>query len=61
WVEKGEIDVTRLVSEEAFTEIQQAFTHLETRYLKPVYEYFAGKYDYGSLNYVSAFLRQDEK
>ncbi|MFP4194916.1 MAG: helix-turn-helix domain-containing protein [Desulfobacterales bacterium] len=61
WVEKGEIDVTRLVSEEAFAEIQKAFAGLQTQYLKPVYEYFDGKYDYASLNYVAAFLRRDGK
>ncbi|MCF8110014.1 MAG: helix-turn-helix domain-containing protein [Desulfobacteraceae bacterium] len=61
WVEKGEIDITRLVSGETFAEIQEAFNHLETPYLKPVYEYFAGKHDYGSLKYVAAFLSRDKK
>ncbi|MFP4531953.1 MAG: helix-turn-helix domain-containing protein [Desulfobacterales bacterium] len=57
-VEAGEIDISRLVSQAALDEIDAAFKQLETNYLKPVYEFFAEKYDYGTLKYAAAFIRQ---
>jgi len=59
WVEQGEIEVTRLVAEEALAEITAAFTALETTYLKPVYEWFAEKYDYATLKFAAAYLQQE--
>ncbi|MFO7930313.1 MAG: helix-turn-helix domain-containing protein, partial [Desulfosalsimonas sp.] len=61
WIEKGEIDVTRLVSEKSLEEIEEAFKSLETQYLRPVHEFFSGKYDYGTLNFAAAFLKQGDK
>ncbi|MFP4158540.1 MAG: helix-turn-helix domain-containing protein [Desulfobacterales bacterium] len=61
WVEKGEIEVTSLVSEKSLEEIAEAFKSLETSYLRPVHEFFSGKYDYGTLNFAAAFLKQGEK
>ncbi|MGM0786781.1 MAG: helix-turn-helix domain-containing protein [Thermodesulfobacteriota bacterium] len=61
WVEKGEIEVTSLVSEKSLEEIAEAFKSLETSYLRPVHEFFAGKYDYGTLNFAAAFLKQGDK
>jgi uncharacterized protein YpbB len=58
WVEQGEIDISRLLSQAALDEIAAAFKQLETSYLKPVYEYLAEKYDYGTLKYGAAFIRR---
>ena len=57
WVEQGEIDISRLVSQAALDEITAAFKQLETNYLKPVYEYLSEKYDYGTLKFAAAFIR----
>ncbi|MBS3756211.1 MAG: AAA family ATPase [Desulfobacterales bacterium] len=61
WVRQGELDIARLVSRQALEEVTAAFKHLETPYLRPVYEFFAGKYDYGTLNFTAAFLKQVQK
>ena len=58
WVEAGEIDISRLVHQQALDEIAAAFKQLETNYLKPVYEFLSEKYDYGTLKYAAAFLRR---
>ncbi|MFW6080842.1 MAG: helix-turn-helix domain-containing protein, partial [Desulfosalsimonas sp.] len=58
WIEKGEIDATLLVSEKSLEEISEAFRQLETPYLKPVHEFFSGKYDYGTLNFAAAYLKK---
>ncbi|MGM0454416.1 MAG: helix-turn-helix domain-containing protein [Thermodesulfobacteriota bacterium] len=59
WVEQGELEVSRLVAEDALAEITAAFTALETRYLKPVYESFEEKYDYATLKFAAAYLQQE--
>ncbi len=58
WVEQGEIDILRLVSQAALDEITAAFGQLETYYLKPVYEFLSEKYDYGTLKFAAAFIRK---
>ncbi len=54
WVEQGQLEATRLLSPDALEEIKAAFQDLETGYLKPVYEYLEGKYDYGALRFALA-------
>jgi hypothetical protein len=58
WVEQGEIDISRLLSQAALDEIAAAFKQLETNYLKPVHEFLEGKYDYGMLKYAAAIIRR---
>lgn len=58
WVEQGEIDILRLVSQAALDEITAAFGQLETYYLKPVYEFLSEKYDYGTLKFAAAYIRK---
>jgi len=58
WVEQGEVDISRLVSQAALDEITAAFGQLETFYLKPVYEFLSEKYDYGALKFAAAYIRK---
>ena len=59
WVRQGEIDVNRLVPEDALAEITAAFRALETLYLKPVREALSEKYDYALLKFAAAYLQQE--
>jgi len=59
WVRQGEIDVNRLVPEDALAEITAAFRALETLYLKPVREALSEKYDYALLKFAAAHLQQE--
>ena len=58
WIENGTISVSRLVTNDALAEITAAIDHLQTSYLKPVYEFFEKKYDYGTLHFAVAYHRR---
>ena len=58
WIENGTIPVSRLVTADALAEISTALDHLQTPYLKSVYEYFDKKYDYGILRFAAAHHRR---
>lgn len=58
WIEQGEIAATDLVSKEELDEILSAIRELETPYLKPVHEFFSGRYDYPTLQFARAFFRR---
>jgi hypothetical protein len=61
WIEQGEIAATELVSKADLEEISKAFKELQTPYLKPVHEFFAGRHDYATLKFAAAFLAQQNK
>jgi hypothetical protein len=58
WIEKGKIAPTDFVEKEDLDKIVSALKELETPYLKPVYEYFSGRYDYPTLEYARAYFRR---
>ncbi|MBS0013695.1 MAG: helix-turn-helix domain-containing protein [Desulfobacterales bacterium] len=57
WIEQGEIAATDLVAKEDLNEILSAIRQLETPYLKPVYEFFSGRYDYPAIQFAMACFR----
>ena len=57
WIENGTIPASRLVTEDALADISAAIDHLQSSYLKPVYEYLDKKYDYGTLHFAAAHHR----
>jgi len=58
WIEDGKLDISRMVADDALAEITKAIDHLDTPFLKPVYEYFDGKYDYATLRFAAAFHKR---
>ncbi|MDY6905762.1 MAG: helix-turn-helix domain-containing protein [Thermodesulfobacteriota bacterium] len=60
WVENGAIPISQLVTDAALAEITTAIDHLQTPHLKPVFEYFDKKYDYGTIKFAAAYRRRME-
>ncbi|MDY6822477.1 MAG: helix-turn-helix domain-containing protein [Thermodesulfobacteriota bacterium] len=60
WIENGTLDISRLVADEALADITAAIDHLQTPFFKPVYEFFAKKYDYGTIKFAAAHRRRLE-
>ncbi len=60
-VETGEIDVYRLVDNNAIEEIVKTFEALDTTFLKPAHEALEKRYDYGTLRFVAAWLKKNRQ
>ena len=61
WIRQGVLDVHRLVSPEALSEIATTFQQLDTTHLKPVREALEEKYDYGTLRFTAAHIQREQE
>ena len=54
---KQPVELHRLISPETQLEIQTAIEAIGTQWLKPIYEYFQGRYSYDEIRLVQATLK----
>ena len=57
WVEKGQLEATRMLTREALQEITAAFEEVDSVRLRPVYDHLEGKYDFAVLKFAAAAMK----